>query len=180
MEGIMASDISLAAGDGARRMTYTELATVRGTSQPVEMPPSQMAPDDRGLVRGLENAIKALQEQLQFANTALIAERQRVDEFLHQLADAPERAPGADPMTAIGIQTLSQACCARTSNASVVARIELSGKLRKDANGSTSCKPHSLKNGDGLMASIQTSPMPLRPRLSAAPTRRPCAPSLHS
>jgi chromosome segregation ATPase len=109
MEGIMASDISLAAGDGARRMTYTELATVRGTSQLVEMPPSQMAPDDRGLVRGLENAIKALQEQLQFANTALIAERQRVDEFLHQLADAPERAPGADPMTAIGIQTLSQA-----------------------------------------------------------------------
>ena len=109
MEGIMASDISLAAGDGARRMAYAELATVRGTSQPVEVPAGQMAPDDRGLVRGLENAIKALQEQLQFANTALIAERQRVDEFLHQLADAPERGPGADPMTAIGIQTLSQA-----------------------------------------------------------------------
>jgi len=109
MEGIMASDISLAAGDGARRMAYAELATVRGTSQPVEVPPGQMALDDRGLVRGLANAIKALQEQLQFANTALIAERQRVDEFLHQLADAPERGPGADPMTAIGIQTLSQA-----------------------------------------------------------------------
>jgi hypothetical protein len=30
----MASDISLAVGDGARRMTYTELAAVRGTSQP--------------------------------------------------------------------------------------------------------------------------------------------------
>jgi hypothetical protein len=52
---------------------------------------------------------KALQEQLQFANTALIAARQRVDELLHQLADAPETGPGADPMTAIGIQTLSQA-----------------------------------------------------------------------
>ena len=30
----MASDISLAVGDGARRMTYAELAAVRGTSQP--------------------------------------------------------------------------------------------------------------------------------------------------
>jgi chromosome segregation ATPase len=68
-----------------------------------------MAPDDRGLVRGLENAIEALQEQLQFANTSLIAERQRVDELLHQLADAPERGPGPDPLTAIAIQTLSQA-----------------------------------------------------------------------
>jgi hypothetical protein len=28
----MASDISLAVGDGARRMTYTELAAVRGIS----------------------------------------------------------------------------------------------------------------------------------------------------
>jgi hypothetical protein len=30
----MASDISLAVGDGARRMTYAELATVRGISLP--------------------------------------------------------------------------------------------------------------------------------------------------
>jgi hypothetical protein len=29
----VASDISLAVGDGARRMTYAELAAVRGTSQ---------------------------------------------------------------------------------------------------------------------------------------------------
>ena len=29
----MASDITLAVGDGARRMTYAELATVRGTPQ---------------------------------------------------------------------------------------------------------------------------------------------------
>jgi hypothetical protein len=32
--GIMASDISLAVGDGARRMTYAELAAVRGISLP--------------------------------------------------------------------------------------------------------------------------------------------------
>ena len=162
------SDISLAIGDGARRMTYAELAVVRGTSQPsaerlvrrrgwprqvgndgvvrvlvpltearnvsssaggalapasaelapdnrevapapVEADPGQLAPADRGHVRGLESAIEALQEQLQIANTQLNAERQRVDELLHQLGDAPERDPGADPMTAIGIQTLSQA-----------------------------------------------------------------------
>ena len=30
----MASDITLAVGDGARRMTYAELAAVRGTLQP--------------------------------------------------------------------------------------------------------------------------------------------------
>jgi hypothetical protein len=30
----MASDISLAVGDGARRMTYAELAAVRGISLP--------------------------------------------------------------------------------------------------------------------------------------------------
>jgi uncharacterized coiled-coil DUF342 family protein len=33
----------------------------------------------------------------------------RVDELLHQLAEAPERGLGADPMMAIGTQTLSQA-----------------------------------------------------------------------
>jgi hypothetical protein len=136
----MASDITLAVGDGARRMTYAELAAVRGTSQPsaerlvrrrgwppqvgndgvvrvlvpltearevsnsaaaalapaspglapdntevapapVEVSPGhdpgQVAPADRGHVRGLESAIEALQEQLQVANTQLNAERQR-------------------------------------------------------------------------------------------------------
>ena len=33
----------------------------------------------------------------------------RVDELLHQIAEAPERGLGADPMRAIGTQTLSQA-----------------------------------------------------------------------
>src|SRR5215831_17758075 len=44
-------------------------------------------------------ATEALREQLAIAN-------RRIDELLHQLADAPERAPATDPMTAIGIQTL--------------------------------------------------------------------------
>jgi len=164
----MASDISLAVGDGARRMTYAELAAVRGTSQPsaerlarrrgwprqvgndgvvrvlvpltearnvsnsadgtlapatpemapdtsevaptpVKVFPRQMAPDDRGHVRGLENAVEALQEQLEFANKSLIDERKRVDELLHQLADASEKGPETNPLPAIAIQTLSQA-----------------------------------------------------------------------
>ena len=33
----------------------------------------------------------------------------RVDELLHQIAEAPERGLGTDPMTSIGTQTLSQA-----------------------------------------------------------------------
>ena len=45
---------------------------------------SRSARDDRSL----ENAIEALQEQLQFANMSLTDERQRVDDLLHQLADA--------------------------------------------------------------------------------------------
>jgi hypothetical protein len=43
-----------------------------------------------------------LHEDLGIAN-------RRIDELLLQLADAPERGPGTDPITAIGIQTLSQA-----------------------------------------------------------------------
>ena len=73
---------------------------------PVKVFPRQMAPDDRGHVRGLENAVEALQEQLEFANKSLIDERKRVDELLHQLA---EKSSETDPMTAIGIQTLSAA-----------------------------------------------------------------------
>jgi len=76
---------------------------------PVEMSPGQMAPDDRGHVRGLENAIEALQEQLEFANKSLIDERQRIDELLHQLADATEKGRETDPLPTIAIQTLSQA-----------------------------------------------------------------------
>src|SRR6516165_9212965 len=146
---MMPSDITLAVGDGARRMTYAELAAVRGTSQPsaerlerrrgwprqvgndglvrVLVPLTearnvsnsadgtlapatpQMAPDDRGHVRGLENAVEALQEQLEFANKSLIDERKRVDELLHQLADASEKGPETNPLPAIAIQTLSQA-----------------------------------------------------------------------
>jgi hypothetical protein len=68
-----------------------------------------MAPDDRGHVRGLENAIEAVQEQLEFANKSLIDERKRIDELLHQLADATEKGPETDPLPTIAIQTLSQA-----------------------------------------------------------------------
>ena len=131
----MASDISLAVGDGARRMTYAELAAVRGISQPsaerlarrrgwprqvgndgvvrVLVPltearnistsaasgvapvrlaasppasPGQMAPDDKGHVRGLRGAIETLREQLAKADQREESERRRAERAEHELA----------------------------------------------------------------------------------------------
>jgi len=160
------SDITLAVGDGARRMTYAELAAVRGTSQasaerlvrrrgwprqvgndgvvrvlvpltearniskpeasgaapatavlapdksglaPVrsEVPPpagpgqspGQVAPDDRGHVRGLEGAIEALRDQLGVANDLLICERRRVDELQALLREERRQAQTSAPDT---------------------------------------------------------------------------------
>jgi len=71
---------------------------------------------DQVNVQVIAQAIEALREQLGIANSRadraerqIEVERQRIDELLHQLADGSERGPGTDPMTAIGIQTLSQA-----------------------------------------------------------------------
>jgi hypothetical protein len=44
--------------------------------------------DVRGTIRTLEAAVRTLGEQLEFANKSLIDERKRVDELLHELADA--------------------------------------------------------------------------------------------
>ena len=157
----MASDITLAVGDGARRMTYAELAAVRGTLQPsaerlarrrgwprqvgndgvarvlvplaearyVSKPaasgvapatavlapdkrelapvtsegpppagpgqsPGQVAPDDRGHVRGLEDAFEALRDQLGVANDSLISERRRGDELQALLTEERRRIDG--------------------------------------------------------------------------------------
>ena len=153
--GFVASDISLAVGDGIRRMTYAELAAVRGTSQPsavrlvrrrgwprqvgndgvvrvlvplsearnvsksetrslapaapaptpdvsepppassghiAPVSPGQAAPDDRGLIRGLESAIEALREQL-------FSERQRVDELQDLLTQERRQARTSAPDT---------------------------------------------------------------------------------
>jgi len=151
----MASDITLAVGDGARRMTYAEIAQSRrisvssaerlvrrkhwrrqvgndgivrilvpldDTQNPKEHADSdngdpvwttrsavRTSDDVRGTIRILEAAVRTLGEQLEFANKSLIDERKRVDELLHQLADAPEKGPETDPLPAIAIQTLSQA-----------------------------------------------------------------------
>ena len=123
--GIMASDISLAVGDGARRMTYAELAESRRISvssaerlvrrkhwrrqvgndgvvrilvplDDTQNPKEGVDPDNgesvrttrstirisddvRGTIRTLETAVRTLGEQLEVANTSLVAERQRVD-----------------------------------------------------------------------------------------------------
>jgi hypothetical protein len=151
----MASDITLAVGAGARRMTYGEIAESRRISvssaerlvrrkhwrrqvgndgvvriliplDDTQNPKEHTDPDNRdpvrttrsavrtsddvrGTIRTLEAAVRTLGEQLQVANKSLIDERKRVDELLHQLADAPEKGPETDPLPAIAIQTLSQA-----------------------------------------------------------------------
>jgi len=128
----MASDITLAVGDGARRMTYAELAAVRGTSQAsaqrlvrrkhwprqvgndgvvrVLVPLTEarnvgksavrpLAPDDRGLVRGLESALEALREQLEVANNSLLSERRRGDELQVLLTQERRQARTSAPDT---------------------------------------------------------------------------------
>ena len=72
----MASDITLAVGDGARRMTYAELDQARAAD---------------GLGQGPET------------------EPTRDEERPGPAEAAPEKGPGPDPVTAIGIQTLSEA-----------------------------------------------------------------------
>ena len=159
------SDIALAVGDGARRMTYAELAAVRGISpasakrlaqrhrwgrqlgndgvtrvtvplvflqKPLDFNATTVSPDkmvspatgmtDRvttgmtgpapasvvtddvapGVIpvtEALAKAVEVLRDQLGVAN-------RRVDELLYQLA---EKGSDPDPLTVIGIQTLSQA-----------------------------------------------------------------------
>ena len=110
----MASDITLAVGDGARRMTYAEIAqsrriSVSSAERLVRRKHWRRQVGNDGIVRILEAAVRTLGEQLEFANKSLIDERKRVDELLHQLADAPEKGPETDPLPAIAIQTLSQA-----------------------------------------------------------------------
>ena len=72
----MASDITLAVGDGVRRMTYAELDQAR-------------AADGLGQGPGTEPT--------------------RDEERPGPAEAAPEKGPGPDPVTAIGIQTLSEA-----------------------------------------------------------------------
>ena len=72
----MASDINPAVGDGARRMTYVELAQARAADGVGQGPGTEPTPDE---------------------------ERPGPAEA------APEKGSGTDPLTAIGMQTLSQA-----------------------------------------------------------------------
>jgi len=76
-----------------------EHSTVPDGQVPGAPPGSAQGTDS---ARVAEMAIEALREQL-------VSERRRVDELLHQLADAPEKGPETDPLPTIAIQTLSQA-----------------------------------------------------------------------
>ena len=66
----MANDITLAVGDGARRMTHAELAAVQGIIRG-DIPLTN---------RALETAIDSLREQLQVANSSILHERGRADQ----------------------------------------------------------------------------------------------------
>jgi hypothetical protein len=58
-----------------------------------------LAPDDRGLVRGLESAIEALREQLEGASNSLLSERRRVDELQALLTQERRQARTSAPDT---------------------------------------------------------------------------------
>jgi hypothetical protein len=68
----MASDISLAVGDGARRMTYAELADVRA-SPPMSAP--DVSPD-----------IRTLRDQLNRAEVTIAFQRREIEMLFGLLA----------------------------------------------------------------------------------------------
>jgi predicted RNase H-like nuclease (RuvC/YqgF family) len=169
----MASDITLAVGDGARRMTYAELGAVRGISAlsaerlvrrhkwprqtgndgvvrvlvPLTeartvggnhgvsrpgRPPLTSAPDIRGVIREViremsdsappdvrgdirEDVRADIRKDIRALKSANSALRETITTHeasiadLRERLDAAERGSATDPMTAIGMQTLSQA-----------------------------------------------------------------------
>jgi flagellar motility protein MotE (MotC chaperone) len=96
----MASDITLAVGDGARRMTYAELAAVRGISaldvrediRVIREALAVSAPDDREDIRTLQRVlderdrtIAAHEETIRHLRSLLGDERRRMAEERRQL-----------------------------------------------------------------------------------------------
>ena len=100
------SDITLAVGDGA--LGSADLS--HGTNP---SPPDPVSPATDPLtaiaIQTLSQAVEMLREDVEHERDRADQAEHRVDELLHQLAETPERGLGADPMTAIGTQTLSQA-----------------------------------------------------------------------
>jgi hypothetical protein len=74
------SDISLTVGDGARRMTYAELAEARGTS-----PATDAMSDTARAIRALESAVEGLREQLEHERARADRECGRADQIEQQL-----------------------------------------------------------------------------------------------
>jgi len=100
------SDITLAVGDG----TLGSAEVSYGTDP---RPPDSVSPGTDPLtaiaIQTLSQAVEMLREDVEHERDRADQAEHRVDELLHQLAETPERGLGADPMTAIGTQTLSQA-----------------------------------------------------------------------
>ena len=87
----MASDITLAVGDGARHMTYDELAQARG------IPPAS--------ARFVPRAISRNSAETPHFSDPGLAEAASYETTPAPVANGPE----TDPLTTIAIQTLSQA-----------------------------------------------------------------------
>ena len=100
------SDITLAVGNGALGSAEVSYGTD-------PRPPDSVSPGTDPLtaiaIQTLSQAVEMLREDVEHERDRADQAEHRVDELLHQLTEAPERGLGADPMTAIGTQTLSQA-----------------------------------------------------------------------
>ena len=99
------SDITIAVGDG-------DLGSADVSHRTDPSPPDSVSPATDPLtaigIQTLSQAVEMLREDVKHERDRADQAEHRVDELLHQLAEAPERGLGADPMTAIGTQTLSQ------------------------------------------------------------------------
>ena len=100
------SDITLAVGNGALGSAEVSYGTD-------PRPPDSVSPGTDPLtaiaIQTRSQAVEMLREDVEHERDRADQAEHRVDELLHQLAETPERGLGADPMTAIGTQTLSQA-----------------------------------------------------------------------
>jgi outer membrane murein-binding lipoprotein Lpp len=129
----MASDISLAVGDGARRMTYAELTTVRGISLPSTRRlvlrhrwPRQTGNDGVVRVTVPLTALRKSPETADFCETTTpgsitttdpvppdsvshVTDAMTVERVSTTDAAAAAAVTTTDPLTVIAIQTLSQA-----------------------------------------------------------------------
>ena len=160
----MSDNISLAVGDGTRRMTYAELAQARGIS----------LASARRLARRHAWARQAGNDGVVRVTVPLPAlsgpgQAQALSSGTRPMpvSDRPTPGPGPDPMTVIGISTLSQAVemlreDLASANSSLLSERE---RAEPPSGASTSCWPCSPRSSGGLVVCMLTWPTPALPRM---------------